>query len=224
MPTIAIIGAGPGLGLAVARQFGRNGHSVALVSRNAEKLDALVATLASEGIEAEGFPADAGDPTTVVAALDAATARFGSIDVLEFSPHAGNAESMISPLDVTVENLRPVIDTMLLGAVAAVQAVLPGMRERGSGTVLLTAGGGSVSPVPVFGALNAAQAATRNWALNLHNALAGSGVFVAHVAIGLGIGESAPAPGYPFRTPAQLAEMYYDLHVARDVPELVVTD
>lgn len=222
MPTIAIIGAGPGLGLAVARKFGQNGHSVALVSRNSEKLDALVAELAADGVEAAGFVADAGDPGSLVAALDAARERFGSVDVLEFSPHAGNAESMVDPLDVTPENLRPAVETMLFGAVAAVQAVLPAMRQKGTGTVLLTAGTGSIEPVPFFGTLNTAQAATRNWAMNLHKQLAETGVYVAHVAIGVGIGETAPAPGYPFKTPAQLADLYWGLHVAREAPELVI--
>ncbi len=224
MPTIAIVGAGPGLGLAVARRFGQNGYSVVLVSRNAEKLDALVSELEADGIDAARFVADAGDPASITAALEAARERFGSIDVLEFSPHAGNSESMLGPLDVTVENLRPAVDSLLLGAVASVQAVLPAMREAGTGTVLVTAGTGSIDPFPFLGAVNAAQAGARNWTLNLHKALAGTDVYVAHVAIGVGIGESAPAPGYPFRTPAQLADALWDLHAAREVPELVITD
>lgn len=223
MPTIAIVGAGPGLGLAIAHKFGQNGHSVALIARNAQKLDALAAELKAEGITAAGFVADAGDPDTLVAALAAARDRFGSIDVLEFSPHAGNSESMVNPLDVTIEGLRPAVDTMLFGAVAAVQAVLPAMREAGSGTILLTAGSGSINPVPYFGTLNTAQAATRNWALNLHGALTGTDVYVAHIAIGVGIGAEAPAPGYPFKTPAELAEIYWGLHTTRDVPEVVIT-
>lgn len=224
MPTIAVIGAGRGLGLAIARTFGQHGYSAALVSRSGEKLDAMVAELAADDVEAAGFVADAADPASITSALETARDRFGSVDVLEFSPHAGNAESMVDPVDVTTENLRPAVETMLFGAVAAVQAVLPAMRERGTGTVLLTAGTGSIEPVPFFGTFNAAQAATRNWALNLHNTLADTGVYVAHVAIGVGIGESAPAPGYPFKTPAQLADRYWDLHIARDVPELVITD
>ncbi|KAB1653590.1 SDR family NAD(P)-dependent oxidoreductase [Pseudoclavibacter chungangensis] len=222
MPTIAIIGAGPGLGLALARRFGRAGHSAALISRNEDRLDALVAQLAAEDIDAAGFVADAGDPYAVSAALDDVRERFGFIDVLEFSPHIGTARSMTYPLDVTVENLRPIVETMLFGAVTAVQAVLPAMRERGTGTVLLTAGTGSIDPVPMFGALNTAQAATRNWAMNLNRQLAETDVYVAHVAIGVGIGDAPPAPGYPFKTPAQLAELYWDLHVPRQAPELVV--
>ena len=50
MPTIAIVGAGTGLGLSLARTFGAQGFSVALISRNEAKLDALVAELASDGI------------------------------------------------------------------------------------------------------------------------------------------------------------------------------
>ncbi|MBM7367579.1 SDR family NAD(P)-dependent oxidoreductase [Gordonia hydrophobica] len=223
MPTIAIVGAGRGLGLALARKFGQNGYRAALIARNREKLDALVAELADAGIEAAGFVADAGDPDAVASALESARERFGFIDVLEFSPHAGNAESMVDPLDVTVETLRPAIDTLLFGAVAAVQAVLPAMRHKGVGTVLLTAGTGSIDPVPYFGTLNTAQAATRNLALNLHHRLADTDVYVAHIAIGVGIGDSAPAPGYPFKTPAQIANLYWDLHAARDVPELIVT-
>lgn len=223
MPTIAIIGAGPGLGLGLARKFGQNGFKAALISRNREKLDALVAQLAAENIEATGIVADAGDPASITAALDEARERFGSIDVLEFSPHAGNAESMVNPLEVTVENLRPVVQGLLFGAVAAVQSILPAMQEKGTGTILFTAGTGSIDPVPFFGTLNTAQAATRNWALNLNKQLAETDIYVAHVAIGVGIGETAPAPGYPFKTPAQLAEHYWDLHVSREVSELVIT-
>ena len=57
MPTIAIVGAGPGLGLAIARRFGREGFRVALVSRAESKLDALAARLAEDGIQAAGLPA-----------------------------------------------------------------------------------------------------------------------------------------------------------------------
>nr|WP_258063312.1 MULTISPECIES: SDR family NAD(P)-dependent oxidoreductase [unclassified Rathayibacter] len=56
MPLLAVVGAGPGLGLEIARVFGRAGFTVALVSRNQEKLDGLAARLAEEGIEATGSP------------------------------------------------------------------------------------------------------------------------------------------------------------------------
>ncbi|MFD0478345.1 SDR family NAD(P)-dependent oxidoreductase [Nonomuraea thailandensis] len=58
MPTIAIVGAGPGLGLAIARTFGSRGFDVALIARTKDKLETLVAQLGKEGITAEAFPAD----------------------------------------------------------------------------------------------------------------------------------------------------------------------
>lgn len=58
MPTIAIVGAGPGLGLSIAKVFGGHGYDVALIARDKGKLDALVAELAETGITAEGFAAD----------------------------------------------------------------------------------------------------------------------------------------------------------------------
>ena len=221
MPTIAIVGAGPGLGLALARTFGRHGYSAALVARNPQTLETLTATLAGEGIGAAWFAADTRDPAAVTQALQDAAARFGTIDVLEYSPYSASAPHL-DPLDVTVDTLAPAIESLTYGAVAAVQAVLPGMRERGEGTVLLTAGSGSIDPVPIFGAMNMAQAATRNWALNLHKRLTGSGVHVGHVAIGVFIGDEPPAPGYPFRTPTQIAEQYWQQHVRRDGAELVI--
>ncbi|XMN11137.1 SDR family NAD(P)-dependent oxidoreductase [Streptomyces griseobrunneus] len=98
MPTIAIVGAGPGLGLSIAKAFGSHGFDVTLISRNKDKLDTLVAELSETGITAEGFPADVADPDQLTGALQAAIARFGQIDVLEFSPHTGL--TMTAPKDV----------------------------------------------------------------------------------------------------------------------------
>ncbi|MET9386972.1 SDR family NAD(P)-dependent oxidoreductase [Streptomyces sp. NPDC002928] len=216
MPTIAIVGAGPGLGLSIAKVFGGHGFDVALISRTKDKLDALVAELAEAGITAEAFPADAGDSAQLSDALGAAIARFGRIDVLEFSPHAGL--SMTAPKEVTIDTLRPQIDSLLYGAVAAVQAVLPGMIEAGSGTLLFTTGGGAVNPYPMLADVNIAQAGQRNWAINLHNTLAAEGIYAANVAINLMIGTEAPE-GVPYRSPDEIALDYWHLYTSRDQAE-----
>ncbi|WP_432168176.1 SDR family NAD(P)-dependent oxidoreductase [Streptomyces sp. bgisy031] len=216
MPTIAIVGAGPGLGLSIAKVFGGHGYDVALISRSKDKLDALVAELAETGITAEGFAADVADPAQLTSALQSAITRFGKIDVLEFSPHAGL--TMTAPKDVTLDTLRPQIDSLLYGAVAAVQAVLPGMLEAQSGTVLFTTGGGAIAPYPMLADANIAQAGQRNWALNLHNTLAEQGIYVANVAINLMIGAQAPE-GVPHRAPDEIALDYWSLHTSRDQAE-----
>ncbi|MFE6923321.1 SDR family NAD(P)-dependent oxidoreductase [Nocardia sp. NPDC057663] len=216
MPTIAIVGAGPGLGLSIAKVFGGHGFDVALISRSKDKLDTLVGELAAAGITAEAFAADVADPDQLTSALRAASEWFGGIDVLEFSPHAGL--TMTAPKDVTPETLRPQIDALLFGAVAAVQAVLPGMLDAGSGTLLFTTGGGAVNPYPMLADANIAQAGQRNWAINLHNTLAGNGVYAVNVAINLLIGTQAPE-GVPYRAPDEIALDYWMLHTTRDRAE-----
>lgn len=216
MPTIAIVGAGPGLGLSIAKVFGGHGFDVALISRSKDNLDVLVAELAAAGITAAGFPADVADAAQLTAALQAAIERFGGIDVLEFSPHAGL--SMTSPKDVTIATLSPQIGSLLYGAVAAVQAVLPGMLAAGSGTLLFTTGGGAVDPYPMLADANIAQAGQRNWAINLHRTLADEGIYVANVAINLMIGSEAPA-GVPHRAPDDIALDYWSLHTTRTQAE-----
>ncbi|GAB2715349.1 SDR family NAD(P)-dependent oxidoreductase [Arthrobacter bambusae] len=221
MPTIAIVGAGLGLGLALAKQFGRNGYSAALIARNPQKLDGLVEALNREGIEAAGFPADTADSLALRDALASASSRFGGIQVLEYSPYTAGPGFMVNPLDVIVENLREPVDSLLFGTVAAVQSVLPAMRQAGQGTILITAGVGSIDPVPFFGTLNAAQAAARNWTLNLRSQLVDSGVYVAHIAVGLMIGDNAP-DGYPSMSADEIAKIYWEMHLSRSEAERII--
>lgn len=66
------------------------------------------------------------------------------------------------------------------------------MREAGAGTLLHTTGAGSLDPVPVpvVGNVNAAAAALRNWAVNRHKELDGTGIQAAHVGIDVSIAVS----------------------------------
>jgi NADP-dependent 3-hydroxy acid dehydrogenase YdfG len=221
MSTIAIVGAGPGLGASIARTFGGHGFQVALIARNPDKLDALAEQLAVSGITAAGFAADVGDRRALASALDQAATQFDGIDVLEYSPYAGLVR--VTPAEVTIDNLAPQIKQLLYGAVTAVQVVLPGMLAAGAGTLLFTTGGGAIDPYPMVATLNAAQAAQRNWALNLHKELADKGIFVANVAINVFVGATPPAPGIPYADPDDIADVYWDLHTSRDRAEHIVT-
>ncbi|MFI5966428.1 SDR family NAD(P)-dependent oxidoreductase [Streptomyces asoensis] len=225
MPTIAVIGAGPGMGLAIARTFGSRGFDVALIARTKDKLQTLAEQLGQEGITAETFPADVLDRPSLIAALDAVKARFGGIDVLEYSPASHTPVAgltMAVPSEAAVDNLQPQIEYYLYGAITAARAVLPAMREAGAGTLLFTTGGGSLDPLPMLGNVNAAQAALRNWVINLDKELAGTGVHAAHVAINVWIGGSGPE-GFPTAEPEDIAPLYWDLHEDRDRSEAVFT-
>ncbi|MFE4684901.1 SDR family NAD(P)-dependent oxidoreductase [Streptomyces sp. NPDC056721] len=212
MPTIAIVGAGPQLGLAIARTFGSRGHDVALISRNRAKLDDLTGKLAADGITAAAFPADVLDRDALTRALQAAALRFGGIDVLEYSPVGGiDSTTLTTPSATEPADVQHEMDFQLYGAIAATRAVLPAMREAGVGTLLYTTGAGSIDPVPQVGNVNAAAAALRNWAINLHKELAGSGIQAAHVGIDVSIGMSV-IPDFPTAQPEEISPVYWELH------------
>jgi NAD(P)-dependent dehydrogenase (short-subunit alcohol dehydrogenase family) len=218
MPTIVIVGAGSGLGLSIAKRFGREGFGVALISRTQSKLDDLAAQLGKEGIDAAGFAADVLDRPSLIEALAQVKFQFGSVDVLEYSPapHAPvPGVEAVHALDVTVENIQPQIEYYLYGAVTAVRQLLPEMIERGRGTLLFSTGGSSAGAVyPPFGNIAIAGGALRNWVLNLHASLADKGVYAAHVPISALIGGGGPGT-----QPDTIAEVYWDLYTRRDEAE-----
>lgn len=189
------------------------------LARSRERLDELTGRLAADDVDAAGFPTDVTDPSALTAALDDAAERFGRIDVLHYAaPATGNGETVrgTGPLDVSIDNLRPQIESVCHGAITATHAVLPAMLAAGTGTLLYTTGASSVTPVPVFVSVGMAGAALRNWALTLNSALAGRGIYAGHVAIGTWITGTPGAPaGVPLRDPDDIARLYWNLHTAR---------
>ncbi|WP_330262796.1 SDR family NAD(P)-dependent oxidoreductase [Streptomyces griseorubiginosus] len=221
MTSIAIVGAGPQLGLAIARTFGSQGYDVALIARNRGNLDALVAKLTGEGITAAAFPADVLDRDALTRALKDAAAQFGSIDVLEYSPVDRRDTLRTTPSETEPTHVQHGIELQLYGAIAATEAVLPAMRETGAGTLLFTTGARSIDPQPPTADIDAAAAALRNWAVNLHKELDGTGIQAAHVGIGATIG-TPTFYGQPRVTPEQIAPLYWELHTThRDKAERI---
>jgi NAD(P)-dependent dehydrogenase (short-subunit alcohol dehydrogenase family) len=216
MPTIAIVGAGPGLGLSIAKVFGRHGFSVALISRTQEKLDGLAAELGESGVDAAGFAADVMDRPSIAGAFARVKDRFGGVDVLEYSPAPHNPVpgiTMTGPLEATDENIQPQLEYYLYGGIAAAQQVLPEMIERDSGTLLFTTGGSSRDPLagpPEMATVAVGSAALRAWVLKLHQATADSGVYAAHIPIFAWIGTGGP------ETQADtIAARYWDIYTNR---------
>ena len=186
MPVIAIIGAGPGLGAAVARRFGREGFSIALISRDQSKLDALAAELQAAGYTASGFAADVREPAALEDALARAAAELGPITTLQYSP-LPSRDYLKPVLDLTPELALEALRFSALGLIHAVRAVLPTMREAGEGSIILINGGTSVKARAGFAGTSVAFPAESAYGEMLHDALEGEGIRVAQLVIPGGI-------------------------------------
>jgi NADP-dependent 3-hydroxy acid dehydrogenase YdfG len=102
---LLVIGAGPGVGVAVARRFGREGHPVGLVARNRDRLDTMTQHLQDEGITAAFATADVRDASAVREAIDVLEERLGPAGALCVSPLPDVAT--IKPVaDTTAEDLH----------------------------------------------------------------------------------------------------------------------
>jgi NADP-dependent 3-hydroxy acid dehydrogenase YdfG len=186
VPVIAIIGAGPGLGAAVASRFGREGFSVALISRDQSKLDALAADLTTAGVTASGYAADVREPAQLQDALARAAAELGPITALQYSP-LPSRDYLKPVLDLTPELALEALSFSALGLIHAVRAVLPAMRESGTGSVILINGGTSVKARAGFAGTSVAFPAESAYGEMLHEALADEGIRVAQLVIPGGI-------------------------------------
>ncbi len=217
MKNLVIVGAGQGLGMGIARAFGGKGFQVGLIARTARTLTALGDELAGQGITAATAAADLHDRASVTSALTSLEAELGSIDVLEYSPSPTG--QITSAAATTVDSAADQFELHVLGAITAVHHVLPGMRQRGTGTILLTTGVSSLVAAPFLGNVGLAMSALRNWALALHTELTPEGVHVATVTIASGV-----VPGGGEADPDAIGARYYDLHHAGGRPEEVIGD
>jgi short-subunit dehydrogenase len=232
MKTIAIFGAGPSLGLAVARRFGPEGFRAALVARNRDRLDGMVATLASEGVEAAGFQADLTDRAAALAAAMAIQSRFGPIDVLEYSP-AGDGNLHKSPSQVDVAAMEPLLDKYVLTPVALAGQVLPGMLQRGGGGLLFALGASAKYPIPDLASAGIALSGLRNYVHTLHAELAQKNVYAGMLLIGALIeGSESHRNASAWNTGERplavvsaddLAGRYWDMYLKRDRAEEELT-
>ncbi|MFE3589646.1 SDR family NAD(P)-dependent oxidoreductase [Streptomyces niveus] len=209
MTTIAIVGAGKGLGGAVARRFGREGFDVALLSRTKEHVDALAADLGGAGVNARGFAADVHDPAALAAALDAAASELGPVEVLQYSP-IPHRDFMKPVLETSPADIEGPLAFSVVGPMTAVRQVLPGMRSLGRGTLLFINGGTAVRPQPERAGTSIAFAAESAYARMLHDVLAGDGIHAAQLII-----PGAITPGDPRKDPVVLADMLWGMHRGR---------
>jgi len=200
-----IIGAGPGLGLALAKKFGRELGEVALIARSTEHLTPLVQELKEAGITAHGFAADAADLNSLRAAIRQAIAAMSPLKALVYNAAAIRPGRAL-PLDPDGFAAELVVD--VVAPLAAAQTVAPVLEANGGGSVLMTGGGFALYPNAGMAALSAGKAALRNLTATLAEDLEPKGIRTAIVTI---CGYLAEEGRF---SPATVAEAYWDLHVS----------
>ena len=218
--TIIVFGHGPGISDAVARKFGGEGYRVALVARGEQRLSAAAAALADEGIRAEAFACDAGDPEAVRATVRAIREALGPIGVVHWNANAARAGDVIS---AAPDELRTVFDVAVGGLVAAVQEALPDL-ESSRGSVLVTGGKFGVDDATIdktIVQLDAmgialAKSAQHKLASLLHHKLAPKGVYVGEVVVmAIVKGSAFDAKGHGTLDPADVAVKFWELSQTR---------
>lgn len=176
-----VTGASSGIGAATARRLAARGLQVALVARRRDRLETLARELRAAGGVAVTIVADLAKADAPARVHDEATRALGSIDVLISNAgfgYFGLFEAM------SEEDARGMIALHSLAASALTRLVLPGMIERGRGSVILV--GSVVSHIGAAG--TSVYAATKayldTFAAGVHREVRGAGVHVGIVKPG----------------------------------------
>ncbi|GIH77185.1 SDR family NAD(P)-dependent oxidoreductase [Planobispora longispora] len=201
MSGAVIIGAGPGIGQAVARRFAREGMPITLVARSDRTLRAAAEAVAPSGVPVVAFAADGADREALRAALDGAAAEHGLPDVVVYNAAIIQADA---PGELSVRGHLEAWAVNVVGALNAAAHVAPAMAARGSGTFLVT--GGMPEPEPRYVSLSLGKAGVRTLVELLDREYGPSGVHVASVTVA---GPVAPGTGFD---PDDIAEHYWRLH------------
>jgi short-subunit dehydrogenase len=229
--TIAIFGAGTGLGASVAARFGREGYRVALIARGPTGLDLLKGKLAEQGIEAYSFPADLTDLAAIPSLVQAIESQLGSIDVALFAANPADAY-FVPAADLKASHLQSVSPLLTWAPIELAHALMPGMRSRGDGAFIVADGLSAVVPFAGMSGPGPAMAATRNYVMTLHDEVQPDGVYAGMLHVGAMIENStgmaaALAAGmvvdsFPIVDPDMLADDVWSLASERNRAESIV--
>lgn len=163
MKTYLLIGAGPGIGIATAERFAKEGFRIVLASRRGKSIASHATALRQRGVDVVLETVDAAEPKNVVELVQ----RYAdSLAVLHYNAGVLHYDSQgsLQPrtlADETVETLSSDVHINLVSALAAIKTAEEAMTRNGSGTILITGGGFGVEPTPDFINVSVAKAGLR---------------------------------------------------------------
>jgi NADP-dependent 3-hydroxy acid dehydrogenase YdfG len=197
---LLVVGAGPGVGAAVARRFGSEGYDAALIARGEDRLVSLAATLEKLGITATWAAVDITAPAQLTEAITAIGRRAGRIDVLHFNPSVCREKD---PLALSVPELLEDVHLGVASLLTAVQAARLFMPS--GGRILATGGMAADRPWHLAASLGVQKAALRNLVRSLDATLAPEGIRAASLTVAGTLGES------PAFSPERIADALFEV-------------
>ena len=161
--SVAVVtGGSKGIGRATAETLSQEGCDVAIIARDSERLEKAAAEIeASTGRAVLAATGDMSRFEDAQRAFDAAIDRFGKIDVLVTC--AGSSPGGVLE-ELTEDDWMSSVNLKFMGYVRSCRAVLPHMRERGSGSIVLVVGNDGIKPTPWELTAGIANAADINFA------------------------------------------------------------
>jgi NAD(P)-dependent dehydrogenase (short-subunit alcohol dehydrogenase family) len=178
---VLITGGSRGLGLLLAREYGRRGARLALVARDAAALERACSELEQAGIEAHGIQADIRDERQVADAIERVHAELGRLDMIVND--AGQIE--VGPLEsMTTQDFHDAMDTNFWGAFNVINAALHHLPQ-GSGRIVNISSIGGLLSVPHLLPYSASKFALTGFSLGLRMELSSKGITVTTVCPGL---------------------------------------
>jgi short-subunit dehydrogenase len=199
---LLLIGAGPGLGMAVARRFAVGGYRVTLVARSTDGLRDLADGLADTGAHVDTITADASDPEGLGSRMGDLYNEQGAPGLIIYNAVMGAPDTLLSS---SIEHLQTAYAVDVISAVVVTQIAAPVMRAAGSGTIIVTGGGFADHPIPALATVSLGKAALRSAATMLGADLEPDGIRVATLTIA---GQIIPGSAFD---PENIAKRYWEI-------------
>jgi len=177
-PTVLITGASQGIGKATALLFANKGYDLVLAARQSDRLEAAGEEIKNLGRQALTVPTDVRDPQQVKTLVDKALEHYGAIDVL--INNAGIYASG-SIENFSLDDWHQLIDLNLWGYIHTINALLPHMIERGTGTIVNLSSIGGKVPVPYLAPYNTTKFAVTGLTEAMHSELKPKGIHVCGI-------------------------------------------
>ncbi|XP_019182896.1 PREDICTED: uncharacterized protein LOC109177875 [Ipomoea nil] len=179
----AVVGVGPKLGRSIARKFVHEGYTVAILARNLGTLSRFADEIArEEKAQVFAIRIDCSDSRSIREAFEGVLS-LGFVEVLVYNANKAVSRKPTNFMDIKVDQFEKSMAVSSVGAFHCAQQVLPGMVERGRGTILFSGCSASVSGVAGFSELCCGKFALRGLSQCLAREFQPLGIHVAHVII-----------------------------------------